>query len=200
MKKNRLMRIAALLLVLTLATSCFVGGTFAKYTSEFTAEDSARVAKWAFTFDGVDADFSTKKFNFTLFDTVYDIDTVADDEHVKDTATIIAPGTYGKVTIALQNVSEVDATYQVAFTAGDEAGVPLQWSTDGSTWKDNIADCNVAETDINMNASQNIVLYWKWAFTDDAIVEQTDVADTALGVTGTAAPTVTATVTLNQID
>ena len=31
MKKNRTMRVAALLLALTLMTSCFVGGTFAKY-------------------------------------------------------------------------------------------------------------------------------------------------------------------------
>ena len=46
MKKNRLMRIAALLLVLTLATSCFVGGTFAKYTSTATGSDTATVAKW----------------------------------------------------------------------------------------------------------------------------------------------------------
>lgn len=46
MKKNRTMRAAALLLALTLMTSCFVGGTFAKYTTSDSATDTARVAKW----------------------------------------------------------------------------------------------------------------------------------------------------------
>lgn len=46
MKKNSTMRVAALLLALTLMTSCFVGGTFAKYTTAETGTDSARVAKW----------------------------------------------------------------------------------------------------------------------------------------------------------
>lgn len=51
MKKNRTMRLAALLLVLTLITSCFVGGTFAKYTTSATSEDDARVAYWGFDQD-----------------------------------------------------------------------------------------------------------------------------------------------------
>lgn len=45
-KKNRTWRAAALLLALTLVTSCFVGGTFAKYTTTGEATDTARVAKW----------------------------------------------------------------------------------------------------------------------------------------------------------
>ena len=46
MKKNSTMRIAAVLMVLTLMTSCFVGGTFAKYTTAGASSDNARVAKW----------------------------------------------------------------------------------------------------------------------------------------------------------
>jgi len=46
MRKNRTMRVAALLLALTLITSCFVGGTFAKYTTSGSTSDTARVAKW----------------------------------------------------------------------------------------------------------------------------------------------------------
>ena len=48
MKKTKFMRAALLLLVLTLITSCFVGGTFAKYTTSANGSDSARVAKWGF--------------------------------------------------------------------------------------------------------------------------------------------------------
>ena len=42
MKKTKLMRAALLLLVLTLITSCFVGGTFAKYTTSAEGSDTAR--------------------------------------------------------------------------------------------------------------------------------------------------------------
>lgn len=40
------MRVAGLLLALVLVTSCFVGGTFAKYVTSGHGNDSARAAKW----------------------------------------------------------------------------------------------------------------------------------------------------------
>ena len=46
-KKNRTLRAAVLMLALVLITSCFVGGTFAKYVTSGEAGDNARVAKWA---------------------------------------------------------------------------------------------------------------------------------------------------------
>ena len=46
MAKTRSLKIAAFLLVLTLVTSCFVGGTFAKYVVGSQAGASARVAKF----------------------------------------------------------------------------------------------------------------------------------------------------------
>ena len=41
MKRNRWMRAGGLLVVLTLITSCFVGGTFAKYVTENEGMDTA---------------------------------------------------------------------------------------------------------------------------------------------------------------
>jgi len=199
MKKNRLMRIAALLLVLTLATSCFVGGTFAKYVSTTTATDTAHVAVWKFTSDADTGDniVQTETFTFDIFNTVKEIGGTAEEE-VANTEGIIAPGTYGTVTVALTNDSEVDATYKVAFTAMEEE-VPLQWSVDGTTWKDNVDACDLGVTDIDMGATKNVVLHWKWAFTDDDVVTQTDAKDTELGING-AAPSVTVTVTFEQRD
>jgi hypothetical protein len=46
MKKNKFMRLASCLLVGTLLTTCAISGTFAKYTTQDAAADSARVAKW----------------------------------------------------------------------------------------------------------------------------------------------------------
>lgn len=49
MFKSKTIRVAGLLLALTLVTSCFVGGTFAKYTTAAKGEDTARVAKFGVT-------------------------------------------------------------------------------------------------------------------------------------------------------
>ena len=46
MKKNKMMRIASILMVATLITTCAISGTFAKYVTKAEGSDSARVAKW----------------------------------------------------------------------------------------------------------------------------------------------------------
>jgi len=46
MKKNRMLRLASTLTILTLLTTSIIGGTFAKYTTNNSARDTARVAKW----------------------------------------------------------------------------------------------------------------------------------------------------------
>ncbi len=46
MKKNTMMRFACMVLVLTLLSTCTISGTFAKYTTDASAADSARVAKF----------------------------------------------------------------------------------------------------------------------------------------------------------
>ncbi len=46
MKKINFMRVASFLLVFALLTTCGIGGTFAKYVTEASGSDTARVAKW----------------------------------------------------------------------------------------------------------------------------------------------------------
>lgn len=46
MKKNVMMRIASILLVCVLATTCGISGTFAKYVTSGNVSDTARVAHW----------------------------------------------------------------------------------------------------------------------------------------------------------
>lgn len=46
MKKNTMMRIASILLVVTLLSTCVISGTFAKYVTKAEGNDQARVAKW----------------------------------------------------------------------------------------------------------------------------------------------------------
>ena len=46
MKKNKMLRIASILLVVTLLSTCVISGTFAKYVTRAKGNDKARVAKW----------------------------------------------------------------------------------------------------------------------------------------------------------
>ena len=196
MKKNKAMRLAAILLVCVLATTCVVGGTFAKYTSTATGSGSATVAKWAFKANDTAIDLtSAKTFTFNLFNTIKDSN--GTDAETDVSANKIAPGTSGSFALKLTNASEVTATYAIAFT-GDLKSVPLQFSTDGSTWKTSLSDIDVAATNIAIGADATVTVYWKWAFSTG---DTGDAADTALGTAASPAqPSVTATVTFTQVD
>lgn len=109
MKKTKFMRAALLLLVLTLITSCFVGGTFAKYTTSTTGNDSARVAYWGF-----DQDAST---TIDLFDTTYTSDN-GDTVKSSNTDNVIAPGTsktstfaFGYTNNTAKNITKPEVKY-----------------------------------------------------------------------------------------
>lgn len=104
MKQRNLMRVGGILLVGTLVTSCFVGGTFAKYVSEGEGTDLARVAKW-----GVEVDVKGGGFKETYGkdDTDSEIygNTVISDGAVEvqytlggpvQVSNVIAPGTKGQ--------------------------------------------------------------------------------------------------------
>ena len=49
MKTNKMMRLASVLLVAVLLSTCAISGTFAKYVTTKEASDSARVAKFGVT-------------------------------------------------------------------------------------------------------------------------------------------------------
>jgi hypothetical protein len=59
MKKNKMMRIASILLVVTLLSTCVISGTFAKYVTKAEGSDQARVAKWGIIV-GVEGDSAFK--------------------------------------------------------------------------------------------------------------------------------------------
>lgn len=122
MKKNRTMRLAALLLVLTLITSCFVGGTFAKYITSDAASDSARVAKW-----GIDVLVSGN-----LFGQFYNPNNAAEgakdiiaataqnsvDNKTDDGKDIVAPGTKNDTGFTVQISGTPEVAYKVTANTG----------------------------------------------------------------------------------
>ena len=86
-KKNWTLRAAVLMLALVLITSCFVGGTFAKYVTGKSGTDSARVAKFGVTVTA-NGDVFAKEYD-TDDQTV--VGTIA--KSVISTDKVVAPGT-----------------------------------------------------------------------------------------------------------
>lgn len=198
---NNLAKFTLLVLLLTIFAMCLVFGTYAKYTTTFTGSDTAVVAKWVVS----DGD-ALKSFDIFDVSKIYDTKDADYSNGIDDTDVnngtsngIIAPGTFGTFTYQLSNDSDVAANYEIDYTV-DEAGVYLLWSVDGGkTWTNDLADVTATRLDIGDDA--DITIHWKWSFEADSIASgQTDANDTALGVAGTASPSIAIKATFTQID
>ena len=207
MKKNKMMRLASFLLVATLLTTSMISGTFAKYVSTATGTDSARVAKWDIEVEGnkITANGSAQNVTFDLFKSVNDFGAGTDDAEVKN-GKIIAPGTSGSFMIDIANKSEVDAKYTINLTESNPSNIPIQYSVDGTNWKDSVAELVMTDlTDVKIameTGTDTKTIQWRWAYEGDtdAHVGQTDVTDTALGLAGTAEVTIAAEIIVVQVD
>ena len=212
MKNDKITRFAILILALTMITLMIVSGTFAKYTSSATGSDTATVAKWSIKVgsgEGVEIAGSSSTVSFDLFSTIKDEDGGSEADvagkasgtavgSTSTTAKIIAPGTSGSFDIIVKNESEVNATYSIAFESNNTS-IPIEFSTDGTTWKSTLSEANVTNAAINMNsAAQTKTVYWRWAYDVSAA---RDTADTNLGVAAQTSPasvTLSATITATQ--
>ena len=179
MKKNKMMRIASVLLVAVLLSTCAIGGTFAKYTSASTGTASAVVAAWSFDVDGTNI-VESNTFTFDLFDTVYDTNGGAAETDVADG--MIAPGTKGSFSFNIKNTSDVTATYEIVLDT--TALSPITFTARTSMTGELAAD-----------GTATVTVDWEWPFdqSDDAA----DAADMALAG---ATCEITATITATQKD
>lgn len=207
---NRFIRLASVILALVLATSCFVGGTFAKYVTAGNAEDGARVAKFGVVISASDSAFSTE------YDT--DDSDYSGSLSVKSDVKVLAPGTEGEFsTITLSGTPEVavEVSYEVELSASDawvnEAGefyFPVNININGIVFVgsayDNVSslinDINrriasdytavqfAAGTDFGELRSEaaNFNVSWSWPYEHDPDYDaiggnQNDIDDTYLG-------------------
>ena len=197
-RSSMMVRLVAVLAVTMMFTMCFVGGTFAKYTSSGTGTDSATVAKWSFKVGETDI-ATTDTFTFDLFKTIKDSDGINNETEMNPVdGSIIAPGTQGSFDLVLTNASQVTAQYAIDYTVTNNNDIPVKFSVDGgTTWTNDLAD--VAASDSTKLAANSgtttIKVQWKWDFngSDDSF-------DTALGIGGNAVLTVKAEVTATQVD
>lgn len=104
--KNKMMRIASVLLVAVLLSTCAISGTFAKYVTSTSAEDTARVAKFGVQLAVVgDSLFSNE---YAIDDSNYTTGSVS-VKSIND-AKVVAPGTNSGdtgVTFAISGTPEV---------------------------------------------------------------------------------------------
>ena len=105
-RKNHTLKLAGILLALVLVTSCFVGGTFAKYVTKGTGSDSARVAKFGVK---VTAEGST-------FATSYDKDNAAKTVVSSTLDKVVAPGTSGEMA-AINITGKPEVSVKVSYEA-----------------------------------------------------------------------------------
>lgn len=184
MKKNTMMKIASVLMIAVLLTTCVISGTFAKYTTQVGSDDAARVAKWG---------FNTASINFEdLFASSYNNVAAGDN-----TLAIIAPGTSGSVAFEFDNTTtapEVAYTFKVD-TTGSACATNIQNNTNITwalaktsekndavygTWEKLIADIEAlsgeadgekayAANEIPAMVDTEYTILWKWNFsnTDD---------------------------------
>lgn len=209
-RKNHTLKLAGILLALVLVTSCFVGGTFAKYVTKGTGSDSARVAKFGVT---VTANGSTFAEQYATDDET--VRAIASSVVSSERKKVVAPGTKGDmVSMTLSGSAEVavKVTYKATVNLGDK------WVADGVYYCPLVITVNnkningldyttaadfaaaveaeidgytknyVANTDFSGDQAANyekdsLKVSWRWNFeaTQFAKGDQTDEKDTILG-------------------
>jgi len=100
MKKNRMMRLASVLLICVLLTTSVVGGTFAKYVTTQTGTDTARVAKWGVTITANGMTFANSYKNDEKNGTSIVANAGTSVKAIDDKAHVVAPGTKGELVSA----------------------------------------------------------------------------------------------------
>ena len=220
MKKNKMMRIASVLLVAVILTTCAISGTFAKYVTSGNGSDNARVAKFGVTVTGT-AD--TFKETYAKNDTGF---TLAANS-VVSTEDVVAPGTSGFLA-AFTITGTPEVAVRVAFAGTLELGdkwedegnayyCPIEVTVGDATFKGTsyasadefeaavnakIATYSkdyAAGTDLSTIGGDAPAISWNWAFEGNDNDKDTYLGDqAATGNAATISLDVTATVT--QID
>ena len=203
-KENKLVKFTMFVLLITIIAIVLVAGTYAKYTSKVSGESTATVAKWSIKVNNNELAAENSTVTFNLFETINDTGNTAQETDVEDG--LIAPGTAGSFNLKVKNESEVTAKYSIDFVLKNTSNIPIEFSTDGTTWTNSITA--LAEKTLAVGAPEDtMTVQWRWAFngTDSTNYQatQNDVTDTTLGIAAQTAPAkviVTTTLTATQVD
>lgn len=219
-RSSMMVRLVAVLAVVMMFTMCFVGGTFAKYTTSKSGTDSATVAKWGVSITGT-AD--TFKETYAKNDNSFSLAA----NTVVSNANVVAPGTSGEMA-AFEITGTPEVAVRVAFTGTLELSsnwvdaeghyyCPIEIKVGDTTFKgktytstdDFEADVNAkiaefskdyeANTNLSTISSDAPAISWKWAFAGNDDAKDTDLGN-QVAVSNAATITLSVTVTVTQID
>ena len=202
MKTNKLFIAGLITVFVALVSLTLVSNTWAKYTSTASGTDSARVAKWSWSY----AKDTSNNVLIDLFnDTkVCELDVhnepwIEPDLHVAQGQALVAPGTGGKFELKVTNNSEVTGKVSFDFDVSG-ASIPLEFKVDSGSWTSTLSD--ISSENVAMGATKTVTIYWRWLYergTTEAEKEANNKQDTELGI---ASETVTVSVTINfeQVD
>lgn len=176
MMKNKKMGILAVLVMLVAVTLNSVGGTYAKYISQYGTTDTARVAKWDFTETATQTVDDLFKQSYSNDNGVY----VASADGDK----VIAPGTSGEYEYAAEGTAETNfkviETLKITNNVKLDNGYdPLEFSLDNVDWK-KADEITAVNNETVYAANENVTvggkIYWRWKFEGNS-----DALDTELG-------------------
>lgn len=208
MKKNKMMRLASVLLVAVILTTCAISGTFAKYVTEDSGSDTARVAKFGVAVNNSGALFLK---NYAKDDIAYTLG--ANTVESSDEWKVIAPGTtYSNTDVVLTGTPEVavKVTYEITNltvsgewkdgggneyfpvifnVAGTDYYIGDGTSTDIASLVNNVKAAAAGysktyepNTNLSTKAGEALDITWRWEFVSTTLgAYQTDAKDTALG-------------------
>ena len=195
-KKNKKFLLFVVLIILVAISGAIIG-TFAKYITSEKVSDDAVVAKF-----GLDIPDTINLFS----DSYTNVE--ADAEGKK----IIAPGTSGQYKFVVTGTSEVaykvESNIGITYSEEWDGYTPLEFSVDGNTWtnftvfKTNLS--NALESQVmapNTEYASTQTIYWRWPFYTSA---ENDIKDTKAGIASAegTAPEVTIDIemTAKQVD
>lgn len=192
------------MLVATLITTSIISGTFAKYTTSVSGQDSARVATWGVTETSIDLD--------NLFKTAYQ-NNGKNTVESSDATDVIAPGTTGNATFDFTyNGSEDAPEVAYKFTVDTEgskiaddlkSNPNIEWQLDDNgawgTWDQLMTNIKSLSGDpsgtkeyapnqlpdaFNMKGANTHKVSWRWKFETknaEVVDAKQDATDTKLG-------------------
>lgn len=220
MKKNKMMRLASCLLVAVMLTTSVISGTFAKYVTTHSADDTARVAKWGVTVAVTGEEAFSKTYK-DAHEENESLQTVVSSNKDK----VLAPGTNGTLaTVAITGTPEVDVEIEVVadvvltgWQVNGNVYCPLVFNVGGTELKIDTTNTDADKlatavenaivkaleqktVQANAGVADNLTVTWNWPFE----VEGNNALDTTLGdlAANNQAPTISCavTVTVTQIN
>ena len=121
MIKNKMMRIASVLLVAVLLSTCAISGTFAKYVTSDNVADEARVAKWGVAVTATGSRFAGE-YNADTTGLKDSTDTaIALSVKTSDSNKLVAPGTKNDsgMAFSITGTPEVAVNVKIEITYSD---------------------------------------------------------------------------------